>query len=164
MASARRISLEPNSLYVATSALANGRFHWSVIHVDEYGRCIKHHWVAINNDSKGREAYIRRSFTYESSQSMLAFFKLSEYRPIPSANFEATCATIFPQSFDTAAQNRAHGMSCATWVLALLARSFPPEYVSRIDKTVTRHSAQYCAQFTTAYFHGKPYFAIMMDI
>lgn len=170
MSSSQRIPVEPNSLYVTTSALAaDGRFHWSVIHVDEYGRCTKHHWMAVSSDSAGREAYIRRSLAYGAlnatpNQAVLAYFKISEYRPIQSADLEATCATIFPYSYQTAAQNRAYGISCRTWTISLLSRLFSPERASQIEMMVIRHSTAYSNQFATAFLHGRPYTTAVVAI
>ncbi|KAF8999264.1 hypothetical protein BDQ17DRAFT_1361059 [Cyathus striatus] len=113
------ISLEPSSIYVATSQrmAAPGTFHWAVVVTDNAGMATRTHWTLIDYSpstySKGNTA-------------TFAFFKIDGYEGVEWSTLWDCATTVFPEhlreGFPTVKQNRQAGISCRTWALGFLRR------------------------------------------
>ncbi len=165
-----RMAIEANSLYITTVPLpVPGRFHWSFVHVDEDGRCTKHHWVTATIDSSGPEAYVPHSLPYGAlnhthNLSILAYFKISDYTPTNLDEFKSICAEVFPQSYPSAAQNRVNRISCRTWITHILTRLLSAERANQTEAMVTERSTPCSDEYATSFLHRRPYITIMVDI
>ncbi|KZV81735.1 hypothetical protein EXIGLDRAFT_727049 [Exidia glandulosa HHB12029] len=116
------VQLHPNSLYILTSPLMHGAFHWSLVHTDAYGRGTRHHWAPSSTSSRS-ERYVEQDFRGPSDAGVvIALFRLTSYVPLDLQSLRLLCAAVFPSSFATAEQNRAHGLNCRTWIARLLGR------------------------------------------
>ena len=165
----RPVSVQPSSLYISTVALVTGAFHWSFIHVDDTGRATKHQWAAVNAmNPEGREHYVQSNLRYGTQSStgnlaILGYFKIPEYRPMDGAIFAQYCVQAFGgANYPTKDQNRAHGITCRTFVLNVLRSILPtsgPEAqvyrISQIEAMVKNRSEYQSNAHSTLFLWGK---------
>ncbi|KAI1789669.1 hypothetical protein LXA43DRAFT_1019835 [Ganoderma leucocontextum] len=125
----QRVQLDADSLYISTTPLLNGVFHWAFIHIDKNGKATRHHWIARDpNFVQGPEGYSHSLLPLGAQDTsragalpVLAYFKVTDYPPMSVADFGRKCAAVFSQSWPTAQQNRHAGITCRTWLINVLA-------------------------------------------
>ncbi|KAF8987902.1 hypothetical protein BDQ17DRAFT_1374585 [Cyathus striatus] len=105
------VSLETNSLYIATSQrmAAQGTFHWAVVITDNVGKATRIHWTLIKTRDINSPA--------------------EGYDAVAGGDWNAVwnCAnTVFSEElrkgFKTVKENRKNGVRCRTWALGFLRR------------------------------------------
>ncbi|KAJ7168121.1 hypothetical protein C8R43DRAFT_876624 [Mycena crocata] len=113
------ILLEPASLYVTTTQLAEARFHWALIATDTNCSAVRHHWHEKADTPGSAEGYGFQRVQPKSltGRVVLGYFKISGYVCAPSGIFSDICETTFPTSYSTVPENRQNGITCRTWVL-----------------------------------------------
>ena len=159
------VPLDADSLYISTSPLVNSGFHWAFIHIDKEGKATRHHWVATNpNFVQGPEGYLEsmlpqgpQDTSRAGALPVLAFFKVTDYRPMPVADFKASCVAVFPQSRPTAQANRQAGITCRTWVLGVLESILGSTRAGAIEGAVTRQSTTLNNTYTTDFLFSRRY-------
>ncbi|KAI0061462.1 hypothetical protein BV25DRAFT_1857368 [Artomyces pyxidatus] len=142
-----KIPLEPNSLYIATSQLVMGdpgTFHWSFYLTDSAGVATKHHWAEIQSrdPTSYAEGYISTVVepvtTYSKNfQATFAYCKVNGFTFPGQAAFKAVASQAFPEDrrlgFPTMRANRAAGLTCRTWVMAILGHLQTLGYLQRVE-------------------------------
>ncbi|KAF8999289.1 hypothetical protein BDQ17DRAFT_1361097 [Cyathus striatus] len=132
------VSLETNSLYIATSQrmAAQGTFHWAVVITDNVGKATRIHWTLIktrdiNSPAEGLVSIPDYSASTYSrgNTATFAFFKIAGYDAVAGEDWDVVwdCAnTVFPEGlregFKTVKENRKNGVRCRTWALGFLRR------------------------------------------
>lgn len=160
------VQLLPNSIYILTSPLLHGAFHWSLVHVDAYGRGTRHHWAPSSASSRN-ERYVEQDFRAPSDASgAIALFRVSGYTaPLDVQSLRLACAGVFPSSFATAEQNRAHGLSCRTWITRLLGRLRDAGHLqlrsadalAQMESRIQTRSAACELEYLNAFMFQRPY-------
>ncbi|KAJ7184191.1 hypothetical protein C8R46DRAFT_1063222 [Mycena filopes] len=122
---ASSILLEPGCLYVTTTQLSmsNLKFHWALIEATPCG-AIRHHWHERPNTRTGlAEGYGVQHIQPKSltGRVVLGYFKIRGYKAPSPDTFTDICASAFSRSYETVQSNRAHGLTCRTWVLHVLS-------------------------------------------
>ncbi|TDL21928.1 hypothetical protein BD410DRAFT_865639 [Rickenella mellea] len=126
------IELQRNSLYIMTqngpSADFEG-FHWAIICTDAKTNGTSYEWSEVEGE-KLAESYKRNALAvggqFTLSPSTISLFHINGFLPPSSADleqdeFEAQFfENVFPESFSTISDNRAHGVTSRTWVLRVL--------------------------------------------
>ncbi|KIY49571.1 hypothetical protein FISHEDRAFT_28695, partial [Fistulina hepatica ATCC 64428] len=117
--------LEPYSLYILTQPLLHGSFHWSLIFTDASAVATRHHWAEQRHVTRRAESYIMQHIgsvknKSEHNRIILAFFKIAGLSPIDTARLSNACRAAFPVSYSTVELNRAHGLTCRTWIWDVL--------------------------------------------
>ncbi|KIY70407.1 hypothetical protein CYLTODRAFT_419764 [Cylindrobasidium torrendii FP15055 ss-10] len=157
----QHVTLEPDSLYICTVQLATGAFHWAIIITDGHSRAVRHHWYQVVGQPYA-EAYGSQLITPANrtgNSAVLGYYKIDGY--IPSPAFEDICRTVFT-SHATVNENRAHGITCRTWILAVLKAlhqqgSFPnrtgpvADFISAVETQIKTMSTQADNKFLTLF-------------
>lgn len=155
--------LEPSSLYVATQTIPTADyqvFHWFLLATGADGSATTHQWVEENGGiGDTEEQYIRADApTCTMNPSVIAYFRVKGYDPIcadrrdssdgnasdessseggPLSVLEQTCSSALQHHFPTMRENRAHGLSCMTWVMSVLKKLERKGYITRPDNDIT---------------------------
>lgn len=128
------ITLEANSLYIATSQIFSeaGQFHWALYLTDAAGIATKLHWINLGAGHPSGKwegvviTTIDPTTTYSRSFAVtFAYLKVGGFTTPGLEAFRRIAHEAFPadrrQGFATLQQNRMTGLSCVTWVLYVLA-------------------------------------------
>ncbi|KAJ6547141.1 hypothetical protein B0H19DRAFT_1075075 [Mycena capillaripes] len=131
---AAQILLEPASLYVATTQLAEAKFHWALIETDTACSATRHHWHEKPHLRGLAEGYGFQRIQPKSltGRVVLGYFKIRGYTPPSESNgddgtFAEICESTFQTSYATVVENRHHGLTCRTWVLQVFNHVLPPK-------------------------------------
>ncbi|KAJ7445784.1 hypothetical protein B0H11DRAFT_402140 [Mycena galericulata] len=132
------ILLEPASLYVTTTQLAEAKFHWALIATDANCSAIRHHWhekpyLQGLAEGYGHQKVQPKSLT---GRVVLGYFKIKGFTPPSSAVFAEICKTTFDSSHSTVQLNRIHGITCRTWVLEVLSTLCERGYIIGYEGTI----------------------------
>jgi hypothetical protein len=163
------IDVEPNSLYITTVPLVQeGQFHWALIHIDAAGVATKYQWGAFGN-LEGPEHYDRMTLTYgcrskTGALQILAYYKIANFAPPLSETMHTACSNVFPYSYNTAQQNRSHGISCRTFVHGVLRQMLSDKRAQGIHDTVFQHSTACRDAFGNSLFWGGSYECQVLSI
>ncbi|KAI0696625.1 hypothetical protein BC835DRAFT_1271676 [Cytidiella melzeri] len=168
-ATAMRVPLDNNSLYVSTIPLTSDTFHWALIHIDEVGVHTRHHWAAMTRDVKGPEAYVSQNLvggahTKTDKSVVLGYFKVVDYTPLDVATFRDVCQTIFPTSYATADENRSHAITCRTWILHILARLVSELRAQEVELSVKKRSTAQSNEYANCFLWKKPFACVVEDV
>lgn len=156
-----QIPVEVNSLYITTVPLVTGPFHWALIHVDASGVITKHQWVAVTRDIEGLEEY--HAFTVEDCRAVtrgtqiLAYFKIDNVMPPSRNQMSRICQSVFPHFYTTVADNRAHGITCRTFVIRALRNLLSDNRVQEIEDAVKAESTNLSNEYASSFLWGRPY-------
>lgn len=160
------VSLECNSMYICTVQLASGAFHWAIVLTDDNMRAVRHHWYQVSGQPYA-ETYGAQVISPSSStgnSAVLGYYKINDYHPSP--DFIDLCRTVFT-SHASVDQNRANGLTCRTWIIAVLDAlyergSFPnrkegsiSDFTSSIEKQVKEMSTQADHNFLSLFFRSS---------
>lgn len=133
----QHVALDCNALYICTVQLATGAFHWAIILTDDKARAVRHHWYQVAGQSYA-ETYGSQVITPAArtgNSAVLGYYRLEGYVPCP--DFVDVCRTVFT-SYATVDQNRAHGLTCRTWIIAVLRILYQKEsFPTRKEKSVS---------------------------
>ncbi|KAJ7470353.1 hypothetical protein FB451DRAFT_1253464 [Mycena latifolia] len=136
------ILLEPLSLYVTTTQLAEAKFHWALIATDMNCSAIRHHWHE-KPDTRGvtglAEGYGSQKVHPKSlltGRVVLGYFKISGYTALSPAIFAGVCQSTFGTSYATVPENRRNGITCRTWVLEVLSTLCALGYITGYEGTI----------------------------
>ncbi|KAJ7702391.1 hypothetical protein B0H17DRAFT_144898 [Mycena rosella] len=158
------ILLEPSSLYVTTTQLAEAKFHWALIATDANCSAVRHHWHekpdtrGLTTATDSRTSARARSSVVEglsgatpceaygfqkvhpksllTGRVVLGYFKISGYCAPPPATFAEICQTTFGASYSTVHENRRNGITCRTWVLQVLSTLCARAYITGYEGTI----------------------------
>lgn len=139
-----KIYLEPSSLYISTQVILaeTGKYHWAIYVTNLDGYAIKYHWATLERSDLNlpveglKVGSVNPVTTYSRAYTLtLGFFKVDGYRPIGSDDMLEITKTAFPEQyqfgFSSIRENRRHGLSCRTWVLAVLGKLHGLGYLRR---------------------------------
>lgn len=127
------ITLEANSLYIATSQIfgATGKFHWVLYLTDASGVATKLHWVVLGaNHSSGKYEgvviTVEPTTTYSTDFAItFAYLKVKGFVSPGLEAFKKIALEAFPEDqrlgYATLYENRAAGLTCRTWILHILS-------------------------------------------
>ncbi|KAF9242018.1 hypothetical protein BU15DRAFT_44349 [Melanogaster broomeanus] len=171
-AAAHTISLVPESLYICTVPLMSGKFHWSLIHINEAGVTTRHHWAAPISNPRGRETYVEQSLSKGPlSASRTSGGKSWDISKFPTVNLtrlvscELRALGCFTPSYATAEENRKHGISCRTWLTLVLQRlGLSNQRATEIENAVTARSETCEATYLTSVLHNTLYDVVIQDV
>lgn len=132
------ILLEPASLYVTTTQLAEAKFHWALIETDAACSAIRHHWHEKPDKRGLAEGYGFQRVQPKSltGRVVLGYFKIRGYTPPSPSTFAEICETTFEPSYATVPENRQHGITCRTWVLQVLSTLCGRGYITGFEGTI----------------------------
>ncbi|THH14736.1 hypothetical protein EW146_g5639 [Bondarzewia mesenterica] len=169
----QHVTLEPNSLYILTQPLLNGTFHWAFMLTDAQNIATLHHWIEQERGHRA-EAYHMHNIAGGVSKlrnaPVLGYFKVDGYVSIDLPLFIRLCQSAFPSRYPTISQNRAHGLSCRTWVTAILTilkkqghlnRRDTPEEIEHLVKT---RSAECDVTYTNDFLWQRPYWTVVTSV
>ncbi|KIY53889.1 hypothetical protein FISHEDRAFT_68458 [Fistulina hepatica ATCC 64428] len=137
------VSLERNSLYIATSQLRDAfgqAFHWSLYLTDSFGKATKYHWVTapehrVRITGCAEDVVfgpIDPINSFSNNMSMtLGFFKIDGVAPVDPTTMYQVAMHAFSTSYPTVVGNRRHGLSCRTWVRQVLIKLHQGGYIQR---------------------------------
>ncbi|KAK7055548.1 hypothetical protein R3P38DRAFT_2458247, partial [Favolaschia claudopus] len=129
--------LELNSLYICTLPIPTNigsigaparAFHWGLVHVDSAGHCSLHEWAEDPVD--GTECYQSHNLPDGAmpiigSSFVVGYFKIPGYtdtsQVVDRSHFEAVCDVCEEGPRRLPVVNRAHGISCRTFVRQVVA-------------------------------------------
>ncbi|KAK0205065.1 hypothetical protein DFS33DRAFT_729628 [Desarmillaria ectypa] len=160
----QHVPLDPDSLYVCTVQLATGAFHWAIIITDANSRAVRHHWYQVSGRPYA-ETYGSQTVTPATrtgNSAVLGYYKLEGY--VPCRDFIDICRSVFT-SYATVDENRAHNMTCRTWILQVLMGlydkgSFPgrkenrSEFISLVETKIKTMSTQADNNFLTLFYQS----------
>lgn len=173
------VLLEANSLYVTTTQLLEGKFHWALIVTDHQCTAVKHHWYekptcdpthpghGLRASCSPVECYGFQRINPKSSSGriILGYFKILGYTPPVSPKvITAICETAFVKSYTSVQENRSNGITCRTWVLEVLfelcalgiitgrAGTSNRDVVDALERVITDYSQAADRTYLTAYF------------
>lgn len=132
------ILLEPASLYVTTTQLAEAKFHWALIETDSACTATRHHWFQKSDKRGLAEGYGFQRVQPKSltGRVVLGYFKIRGYTPPSPGIFAEICETTFGTSYTTVPENRRTGITCRTWVLQVLSALCGRGYITGFDGTI----------------------------
>lgn len=130
-----QILLEPASLYVATTQLAEAKFHWALIETDATCSAVRHHWHEKPHLRGLAEGYGFQRIQPKSltGRVVLGYFQIRGYTP---GILKEICETTFQTSYATVVENRQHGITCRTWVLQVLSTLCARGYITGFEGTI----------------------------
>lgn len=146
------VSLSPNTLYIQTLPLSTpGKFHWSLILLSD-NILRRYQWAQKEIGSVDGEECEHLEILPVSAldnRHVLGYFALF---PLNELNIE----NVFGKpSYPSAAVNRVHGMSCRTWILAVLAKlGTEKDRVDGIEKAVIDKSTAQDLLYARSLFAG----------
>jgi len=162
------ILLEPASLYVTTTQLAEAKFHWALIETDSACSAIRHHWHEKPDKRGLAEGYGFQRVQPKSltGRVILGYFKIRGYTPPSSGTFAEICETTFDTSYATVPENRRNGITCRTWVLSVLstlcARGYITgfegpiqNFVDCLERVITEQSRMADNTYLTTFYHQR---------
>jgi len=168
MAATGSILLEPTSLYVTTTQLAEAKFHWALIETDSTRAAIRHHWHERPDTRGFAEGYGFQRVQPKSltGRVILGYFKIRGYTPPSPSIFAEICETTFGTSYTTVPQNRRNGITCRTWVLQVLstlcARGYitgfegtADKFVDSLERVITEQSCTADNTYLTIFYHQR---------
>ena len=133
------ITLEANSLYIATSQLINrpGSFHWSFFLTDAAGTATKHHWAQIREGEypKSYQTCIVNPVSTHSTNfvATFAYLKVCGFVSPGGEAFAELAGKAFPEDmrlgFKTVGDNRR--LTCRTWIMTILSQLKKLGYLKR---------------------------------
>lgn len=128
------ITLEANSLYIATSQIFGelGKFHWILYLTDAAGVATELQWVTLeaNHPSGKWEGVVietvDQTTTYLKNYAVVfAYMKVKGFTSPGLEPFKKVALEAFPEDkrlgYATLQENRAAGLTCRTWVLYVLS-------------------------------------------
>ncbi|KAI0061464.1 hypothetical protein BV25DRAFT_759104 [Artomyces pyxidatus] len=140
------ISLEAESLYIATSQIVAdpGKFHWSFYVTNSAGVATQHQWAELKSAASEPycEGYLSSIVdpvtTYSPNfQGTFAFFKVRGFKFSGQQAFAEVASQAFPEGqwlgFASVKKNRDAGLSCRTWVMAILGQLEAKGYLGRAE-------------------------------
>ncbi|THH19175.1 hypothetical protein EW146_g1950 [Bondarzewia mesenterica] len=169
----QHVTLEPNSLYILTQPLLNGAFHWAFMLTDAQNVATMHHWMEQERGPHA-EAYhmhnIAGGVNKLRNAPVLGYFKIDGYVPIDLPLFTRLCQNTFPSGYTTVSQNRAHSLSCRTWITAVLTTLKKQGYLNRedmpeeVERLVKARSAEFDVTYTNDFFWQRPYWTVVTSV
>ncbi|KAJ6618287.1 hypothetical protein B0H10DRAFT_2030168 [Mycena sp. CBHHK59/15] len=130
------ILLDPASLYVTTTQLAEAKFHWALIVTDANCSATRYHWFE-KPDTSGNlaEGYGFQSVQPKSltGRVVLGYFKIRGYTSPSAGIFAEICQATFQTSYPTVYENRRNGITCRTWVFQVLSTLCTLGYITGFD-------------------------------
>jgi len=220
----RLVTLEPNSVYIATQPLVSGQFHWSLLVTNGQNEAFRHQWHEDPTSPYFAERYSIQPYARPllENSTYLGYFKVlgctlpgnmfvggygggagggGERTSIASSSngsliqtpsprssiceggeggramtFVDICDNTFPTHYRTVEQNRAHGISCRTWVFRVLAalwgRGFvvgraPKEVgpgLKGIEEVITKRSQVLEKAYLQAFLFQTKYTTVVEDV
>jgi len=135
------ILLEPASLYVTTTQLAEAKFHWALIATDANCSAIRHHWHEKPDmrASGLAEGYGSQRIPEPKSLAgrvVLGYFKIGGYTAPSPGTLAEICQSTFRTSYSTVPENRRNGITCRTWVLQVLYTLCLRGYITGYEGTI----------------------------
>lgn len=170
---AQQVTLEPSSLYVFTQPLLHGAFHWAFIHTDAHNHATIHHW-AEQDRGPYAESYRMQDLAAGTNKlrnaPVLGYFKVEGYAAVDLSIFAHICQDTFPSGWTTVQQNRARGLSCRTWVVAVLAGMKAQRLLSRrdsaedIERAIKTRSAEFDVIYMNDFLWQRAYQTVVTSI
>ena len=176
----RWLSLDRDALYIETQALTEeGKYHWALLHVDHSGTITRHHWAeppprsprSIPADPQnGAERYTSEpvpsipAAMRPGTTLLLGYCKLGQYLGgLTCVELEDVCKVAFRSGYASVSLNRAHGLSCQTWLFKVLSmlqeRGCIADDISHpeIEALVCKVSSDADTQRLRAFLRRQPY-------
>ncbi|THV07063.1 hypothetical protein K435DRAFT_772777 [Dendrothele bispora CBS 962.96] len=177
-AQARRVNLDPNSLYLATKPLMHEEFRWVLIHIDSRRTATCHQWAGVPRDRQGRETYIHNMLLQNGSSDrmfndhVLGFFKIGGYtNAVELEELREICASIFPATSHSAEMNRLRGISGRLWVRRVLEKLFEKKFldggldrVQKVEDRVLARSKICDHSYHSSFLCGVRYEAVVETV
>ncbi|KAK7023881.1 hypothetical protein R3P38DRAFT_2954694 [Favolaschia claudopus] len=169
MAATGSILLEPSSLYVTTTQLAEAKFHWALVETSaDACTATRHHWHERSDKPGLAEGYGAQRIQPKSltGRVILGYFKIRGYTPPPSARFADICETTFSTSYANVPTNRKYGLTCRTWVLQVIStlcacghiigfEGTIPNFVDSLERIITERSRMADNNYLTTFYHQR---------
>ncbi|TCD61136.1 hypothetical protein EIP91_009001 [Steccherinum ochraceum] len=161
------ITLTPNTVYIYTTPLmGSDSFHWNFVYVSSDKNYSRHHWAqdtrATSNDvaAHGFERYLNTMLgkgaqSHSGESPVLIYFPVLSPAPDLKTFVEVCNRTFRGQDRGSTNANRAAGITCRTWVTAVLMNWMTREQAVTIEKKVTAASQAASNKFASSYLTGQ---------